>query len=205
MGSLKYIEQNTIADIFNNPSTSENGLKEYFAKIEDPDTSILDNLVAELKLLKVFNTNYKSISSYINITHTFDSYAFSNIKSIDTSLVDSYYNYSVTNLSLMIKQLKTIGLRTAEFDLILLKLKETKELLDKRIALFSSLITIVNKTIDEQNSENTNVKENMRLAKASFEEAKQVIISNFNALLSFKKIEYYINHFYVKVPKLKKK
>lgn len=203
LGSLKYIEQNTIADIFNNPSTSENGLKEYFAKIEDPDTSILDNLVAELKLLKVFNTNYKSISSYINITHTFDSYAFSNIKSIDTSLVDSYYNYSVTNLSLMIKQLKTIGLRTAEFDLILLKLKETKELLDKRIALFSSLITIVNKTIDEQNSENTNVKENMRLAKASFEEAKQVIISNFNALLSFKKIEYYINHFYVKVPKLK--
>ena len=203
LGSLKYIEQNTIANIFNNPSTSENGLKEYFANLEDPDTSVFDSLIAELKSLKKFNTNYKSVSSYLNSNHSFDSYAFSNLKVIDTSLVDSYFSNSVSSLTLLTKQIKTLGLKSDEFDYVLSTLKEKKFLLDRRVLLFNNLINDVNKEIDKYNSENTNAKENMRLAKASFEEAKQVILGNLNVLLSFKKIEHYVNQFYVGIPKLK--
>ncbi len=203
LNSMQYIEQDTISKIFDKPSESENALKSYFAKLEEVDTRCFDSLISELKNLKQYDDNYKSVTSYLKTINTFDSYGFTNVKFINTSSADSYFNNGFNNLSLFVKQLKSLGINSTRFELISASLKNEKMLLDNRIRLFNQLIDLTNREIDKMNLENSAAKENARLSKTAFDQTKKMLFDNLNNLLVFTKIKYLINNFYIGLPDIK--
>lgn len=91
LASLSYIEQNTISEIFNNPETSENGMKKYFGTVDDFDSSNLDNIVAELKKLVPYNSNYKSVTGFIKNSKNYKTYSFSAISKINSTSYESNF------------------------------------------------------------------------------------------------------------------
>lgn len=200
LGSVKYISQNTISSIFEDPTFSENGLKEFFPKIEEPDTSYFDELLVVLKNIKVYNKNYKALNSFIKNLNIFNTYAFGHISQIDDTKVNNSYKTTITSMNSFIKDVKDLGFSSNNIEKIIDALTYEKHLLEHKIQLYNGLFTDINGKIQIIINNNTSLVETMRLARNDCQNSKKIIFENFDILLSLKKAEYLIDNFKIDLP-----
>ena len=202
LGSLEYIEQDTISNIFNNPQESENGIKRYFSSIEEFDSSNLDDLIEQLKKVEPYNKNYKAVNSYIISSKGFKSYSYSNIKTISGIGLDTQYTALINSLNQYKQEIIKIGFDSSEIERIKQQIIIDKELMDKKISLYNSLSFTVNSKIKEIRDANSVQIEQNNLARTNYANSKKIILDNFEHLLTYKKVEFIVNNFNIKIPKM---
>lgn len=202
LGSIDYIEQDTISKIFNNPQESENGIKKYFASLDEFDTSLLDLLVKELKSLTPYNLNYKSVSSYLKGSKNFTGFSYSNIDTISSIPIDNKFSSLMLVLEQYIQEIANIGFDRSSLIAIKEQIKNEKALIDKKIALYNNLIYSTNSKIKEIRNANSVQMEQNNLARANYAESKKIIYENIFMLLRYKKIEHIVSNFSIKIPKM---
>ena len=202
LGSLEYIEQDTISSIFNNPQESENGIKKYFSSIEEFDSSNLDDLIEQLKNIAPFNKNYKSVNSYIVSSKGFKSYSYSNIKTTSNINFDTQYTSLINSLNQYKQEIAKIGFSTSKMEDIKNQIIYDKKLLDKKIVLYNSIAFTVNEEIKNIRKANSVQIEQNNLARTNYANSKKIILDNFERLLTYKQVKFIANNFNIKIPKM---
>lgn len=202
LASLSYIEQNTISEIFNNPETSENGMKKYFGAVDDFDSSNLDNIVEELKKISPYNSNYKSVTGFIKNSRNFKTYSFSAISKINSTSYESNFVMLKNALAKFEQSLIDIGFDNTSVKDIKIDIERVKLRYDEKIKIYNRIIAETNSEIKDINESNNNQLQLTNIAKADYNSAKQVIQSNLDILLHLKKLEHLIKSFKISLPKL---
>ena len=203
LNSLNYIEQNTISKIFNNPDSYVGTISNFYEKLDDIDTSGFDDIVSLLKLLEKYNTNYKSITSYLNNHKRFNVFAYKSLERIDTYDIKndlaSFSNYA----NRIIKDVEKMGISSEKIQRIVEEFKEEMGCIAYKVNSYNKLIDYINDRIDEINNDNANNLRAIQIAINNYDSAKEIIFDNFNNLLLFKKVNYLVDNFKINDPGIK--
>lgn len=202
LSSLSYIEQNTISEIFNNPESSENGMKKYFGTVDDFDASNLNEIVSELKELSPYDNNYKSVTSFIKNSKTFKTYSFSAISKLNSTSYESSFIQLKNALDNFEKSLIGIGFINTSIKDTKNELITIKSRYDEKIKIYNKIIAETNSKIKEIAASKDNQQQLINLAKADHDSAKRVIQNNIRILVHLKKLEYLVKSFKISLPKL---
>lgn len=202
LGSLSYIHQDTISNIFNAPSKTENEIKQYFKEAEALKSPQLDSIISLFKEIEPYNTNYKSVTAYLKNANEYKSYSFKDISKIDATNLDAKFAILNTDILSYEEELEKIGFSKNETEKFRKSFSYNQNLYDKRISIYNNLIGIINsKTQNIQKVSSIQKKQNAQ-AKTDYQKAKSIIQNNLKTLLRFKKIEYLLGHFSVVLPKM---
>ncbi len=201
LGSVEYIEQDTISKIFNDPTYSTNGLNKYFGNLEDLDLIMFNKLIEELKKLKPYDLNFKSVTSYINNSFQFKSYALTETNLIQKTELDSCFSTIIHDFDTLENAIKKVGFSSTSIEKIKNEILNEQQVIDEKINLYNLIFEKINDNITIINENNTIQYEQNNLARLDCQKTKKIIFNDFDMLLCFKKIEYLVNNFKMKMPK----
>lgn len=202
LGSLSYIRQDTISNIFNDPSKTENEIKQYFKETEPLQSTQFESIKSLFKELKPYNTNYKSITAYLKNANEYKSYSFKDVTKIDATDLNTKFDNLNTSILSYEKEVEKIGFSKAGIERLRKLFSNNQKLYDKKISIYNNLIGTINSKIQAVQKVSSIQKRQNAQAKTDYQNAISIIKNNLKTLLQFKKIEYLFRHFNVVLPKM---
>lgn len=200
LNSVEILSQNDISDIFDNPINAQKRISEYFPIIIDYDKTKLNFVLTLLDKIKPFDNNYKNVTNSIKNIKKSDSFQFTEYK-VDSSVnFDKSFDDIIVQMDTLSRNIKKFGINNERLNNLIDSFSVLKKYYLNMILLDKSMLKVHNETITEINKELGENKKLQLLNKKAIEEAKEIIISNLDIKLQFKKIKYYIEHLVINNP-----
>lgn len=202
LGSVSYVRQDTIQNIFINPQEEENQLRSYF---HDPGKLELRNLITLILLVQKLtpkDTNLKSLTEYLKRPKSHGHFTYSTIEKISFVSADSAFSQALNNLSTLSVEISRLRFNSSAIDKISRDLFREHILFKKKASLENLLIGTINSAIQPfiDNAASDTVLQTQ--INASFKEAIQIIINNLDNRLGLAKALYLKSRLAIVLPDL---
>ncbi len=202
LSSTEYIEQDTINNIFKDPSLAANSISKNFPVISSINFNSVILLKTYLKKIEKFNYNFKSFSSYIKTSNRLTNYEFLELR-IDgfEEIKDKFLSIKNDFLLLTLK-IKQFGFSDKYIKNVTNELIKSEKIYNKMHELYINIVDNINLIITKVNSETNDYKMIVKQARDEYKEAKSVITNNFSNILNYKKAKHIYDHLNIKIPEI---
>jgi len=200
LNSVAFLSQDQIKEIFEDPSTAQKTISNYFLKIKNIDKTNLEKIIKLGKKIKPYNKDFKNITSNILAIKKFDDYNYSGYSQLDYTDIKSEFQTIENSINNLIEYVDDTNLNSE-------KLVIEKDNLIKLKDYYLNLITSYNKLIDNNNlrinainSKRTNNQITLRQNMNDINNALDIIKENFEIQLNVQKFKILLKHFEIDNP-----
>ena len=200
LNSISFLSQDAINEIFENPSSAQNKISEYFLEIKGINVDKIKNIINIGDKIKTYNVNYKNLTSNILSLKKFDDYEYLTVSEINNIDVKNSFTNIVREFDNLIKNVDEINLGSSE----IIGEKENVVKLGKK---YLTMISLYNEILRNNNNEikkiNSNKSSNQITIKQNTDDIKNainLIKENFDILLNLRKFKLMISKFKIDNP-----
>lgn len=203
LSSIEYIQQSQIKEIFENPQKALEKIKENFPGLPRIDYTNYISLCNCISKLKPYNFNFKSFSSFIRLSKRFTAYSISTCKQPDFSNIIDELSNIIEAYSNLVNAMTAVGFEGRYLTDIANKIYNGSNIYIEMQKKYSSLFIFLNEEINKNNRIITERQESIRQVKNEIKEAYDVIKSDFEVLLEYKKAQLLFEHLKIEIPQIK--
>lgn len=200
LNSISFLSQDAINEIFENPSSAQNKISEYFLEIKGINVDKIKNIINIGDKIKTYNVNYKNLTSNILSLKKFDDYEYLTVSEINNIDVKNSFTNIVREFDNLIKNVDEINLGSSE----IIGEKQNVVKLGKK---YLTMISLYNEILRNNNNEikkiNSNKSSNQITIKQNTDDIKNainLIKENFDILLNLRKFKLMISKFKIDNP-----
>lgn len=200
LGSVAFLTQDEIKNIFEKPDAAQKGISSNFIEIKSIDLSEIEKIINIGEKIIPYNTNYKNLTANILSIRQLNDYNYDVFDELKENEIKKHFFESIKNLELLSKSISKLYLNVEEIDEEILKIKFFQKKYLKLISLYNNIISENNGRINilnqTKNSNQITTRQNINIIQKALSEIR----NNFDIQLNIEKLKLSLKKFKIEKP-----
>lgn len=200
LADVAFVDQDAISGIYRHPKSLQSALKKYYPDPQKISWLGFDEILKLSRSIQKYDQNYRSLNSYLSFPEIVSSYNFLLIPKIESSTLAGSFDQTISDIQNLVTALKSNGFSADSLKKILASVEEAKNHYLYVTQAMNSLFAEINDQIIKERSALDADQATANQISTLYREGLNVIVSNFDRLLTAKKLVYQLNQFSPRLP-----